>query len=173
MNKKPVRESWSDSDGTRARVLLEGGPEYSPSVIAPIVERHGFEVRTCEGPTHDHGCDLLDNGTCALVDGADVVVNMLSTSLDGPMVLDAVTGLRRPPGVVATDNIETDGSAAGPPASGSGGEAFVEHRDGPTTTSPPVTVIRGPVTRERLISSIHEALERSRRPHPIWGDGFC
>ena len=123
MNKKPVRESWSDSDGTRARVLLEGGPEYSPSVIAPIVERHGFEVRTCEGPTHDHGCDLLDNGTCALVDGADVVVNMLSTSLDGPMVLDAVTGLRRPPGVVATDSIATDRSAAGPPTIGAGGEA--------------------------------------------------
>lgn len=148
MHHSATRGSWEDSTGTRPRVLLEGGPEYPPSVIAPIIERHGFEVRTCEGPTHEGGCDLLDDGTCALVDGADVVVNMLSTPVEAPMVLDAVTGLRRPPGAVATE------SAA-------------------TSVSPPVAVIRGPVTKWKLMSAIHEALERSREESPAWGDGFC
>lgn len=148
MRRSATREPWDDSTDTRPRVLLEGGPEYPPSVIAPIIERHGFEVRTCEGPTHESGCDLLENGMCSLVDGADVVVNMLSTPVEAPMVLDAVTGVRRPPGLVATE------AAA-------------------TAESPPVALIRGPVTKSKLINAIHEALERSRKPSPAWGDGFC
>ncbi|MGI9576649.1 MAG: hypothetical protein ACR2OH_00430 [Microthrixaceae bacterium] len=148
MRQEPKRESWTGSSGTRARVLLEGGTEYPPSVIAPIIERHGFEVRTCEGATPEHGCDLLDNGACPLVDGADVVVNLLTTRGAAPRVLDAVTGVRRPPGVVAT-------------------------RAAAATHAGPVTVIPGAVTRSKLIRAIDEALRRSPEPMPAWGDGFC
>lgn len=174
MRRTPTRESWDESTDDRVRVLLEFGPESSPSIMAAIIERHGFEVRSCEGPDHDHGCDLIENGMCALVDGADVVVNMLSTPLDAPMVLDAVTGLRRPPAVVATDTTAARRDAAArSEVDPSDADGSTEHTSEPARHSPPVTVMHGAVTTATLINSIHDALERSRRPHPVWGDGFC
>src|SRR5690606_28116427 len=91
---------WAPDD-PRSRVLLECAASSSPSIIARVVERHGFAVRTCEGPGDRGGCDLLDHGACALVSGADVVVNMLTgwdpTSSE---VLAAVLDERRPPATV-------------------------------------------------------------------------
>ena len=90
-----------DPTNPKLRVLLECPASSSPTLVAAAVERMGVEVRVCEGPAARGGCDLIDDGSCTLVNGADVVVNMLSA--DDPQdleVLEAVTGERRPPAVV-------------------------------------------------------------------------
>jgi hypothetical protein len=79
---------------------LECAPDAAPTLIASLIEREGYAVRTCEGPTDD-ACDLLDRGACSLVDGADVVVNLLGDSPSERAVLGATERLRRPPAVVA------------------------------------------------------------------------
>ena len=76
MRRRTARQSWGTREDDRVRVLLECEPHASPSIIASVIERHGFAVRTCEGPATGP-CDLLDGGHCSLVDDADVVVNML------------------------------------------------------------------------------------------------
>lgn len=100
MRHRTPRQTWSDGTDGRVRVLLECEHDSSSSILASTIERHGYEVRTCEGPD-EHGCDLLVNGVCALVDGADVVVNMLRTPVVGAEILDGVAAVRRPPVVVA------------------------------------------------------------------------
>ena len=61
MARRSTKQSWNDDDGTRTRVLIECPPESSPSMIADAVARHGYAVRTCEGP--DAGrCDLVHDG---------------------------------------------------------------------------------------------------------------
>lgn len=90
-----------DPDAPGPRVLLECPATASPSMIARVVERQGFQVRTCDGPADRGGCDLIDHGTCGLVAGADVVVNMLDAAdPEAHDVLAAVTDERRPPAVV-------------------------------------------------------------------------
>jgi hypothetical protein len=91
MRKTSGQQRWDDGDD-RVRVLLECALKDSPTIVASII------VRTCDGPTGTT-CDLLDHGACALVDGADVVVNLLGTTPDEQAVLDAMTGLRRPPAI--------------------------------------------------------------------------
>ena len=114
-------------------------------------------MRTCEGPD-DHGCDLLVNGVCALVDGADVVVNMLRTPVVGRDILDGVAAVRRPPAVVAqmTRSEALDTSTAPP------GVALGR-----------VTPMDTPVTGRALMAAIEQAIAQRNRPVPVWGDGFC
>ena len=100
---------WEEGS-SRTRVLLECAASSSPSIIARVVERHGFDVRTCEGPGDRGGCDLIDHGACALVSGADVVVNMLAAG-DSCLVGRAGRG----PGRAATT---CDGRRADPGTSG-------------------------------------------------------
>lgn len=97
---KTSHRSWNSDDGDRVRVLLECSPDASPSLIASLIEREGYAVRTCEGPTDD-ACDLLDRGACSLIDGADVVVNLLDGTPSERAVLGATERLRRPPAIVA------------------------------------------------------------------------
>ena len=97
MRKTPGQQRWDDGDD-RVRVLLECALKDSPTIVASVIEREGYAVRTCDGPTGTT-CDLLDHGACALVDGADVVVNLLGTTPDEQAVLDTMTGLRRPPAI--------------------------------------------------------------------------
>lgn len=159
MRRRSKREPWSDEPDQRVRVLLECEPESSPSIIAPVIERHGYAVRTCEGPGHD-GCDLLENGACALVDGADVVVNMLHEPVVGPQIRDSVAATRRPPAVVAEMTpLEAQASGAR-----TGTQMLDRDR---------ITVLESPVNTEKLITAIGKAVADKDRPVPIWGDGFC
>lgn len=147
---------WEEGS-SRTRVLLECAASSSPSIIARVVERHGFDVRTCEGPGDRGGCDLIDHGACALVSGADVVVNMLAAGDRASSdVLDAVLGERRPPAAV----VELT------PAR----RAEVGHDDviGPRR----VTVIETPVSGIDLVAGIRTAIERRERSVPWWGDGY-
>ncbi len=149
-----------DPDRSGVRVLIECAASSSPSIIARVVERHGFAVRTCEGPGDRGGCDLLDHGACALVSGADVVVNMLAAGdPTSSEVLSAVLDERRPPATVVEltcpqrDRFERDD-----------GDAIIGPRR--------ATVITTPVTGANLIEGIHLAIERRERSVPWWGDGY-
>ena len=140
-----MHEAWDDGDDPRLRVLVECDYADSPSLVASLIERHGFAVRTCEGPGAAP-CDLHEHGACQLVDGADVVVNLLRDPEARQRVAHEVASVRRPPAVVAQ----------GPPDPEVGGT---------------VTWIAPPVTRNALISGITAALREHGAPTPTWGDG--
>ena len=133
MARKSVQQVWDDTDDGRVRVLLECEPSDSPTLIASLIERHGFDVRVCEGPGEQR-CTLLNHEACGLVDGADVVVNLLHHGHDADAVLDAVAAQRRPPAVV-TDHPATP------------------ERDRR------VVSIASPVTRRSLLGGISDALQ--------------
>lgn len=142
MGKRASVRHWSDGDGDRPRVLLECPPEESPAIVASLLERHGYEVRTCDGPRATT-CELLDHGVCPLVDGADAVVNLLGSEPDDRTVLDAVARIRRPPAVVAQ---------ARRPASPDAGD--------PDALLAAVVWIRERPSRTSLVRAIETALDR-------------
>ena len=151
MRRRTTREPWARRDDDRVRVLLECEPHSSPSIIASVIERHGFAVRTCEGPSFDH-CDLLEGGACALVDDADVVVNMLrSRDRD---VLAELAGRDPAPAVVAEmTHAQASGAAGSEPGAGA-----------PPYDLDRITVVETPVNTRALIEAINEAVGRSVRP---------
>ena len=140
--------------------MLECDPSATPSVIASVLEDAQFEVLTCYGPDeHAAGCDLLENGVCSLVDGADVVVNMLHKSHGGREVLDAVTNIRRPPAtVIEMTQPERDATGAAT-------------KESPHETIDGAAVVITPVTRDTLVEAIHRSLSIRNRPVQTWGDG--
>jgi hypothetical protein len=69
--------SWPDEVPTGSRVVVECRDADVSDAAAEILTAAGHEVRTCPGPDDRHRCPLLETGSCALVDGADVVVNLL------------------------------------------------------------------------------------------------
>ncbi len=144
--KRPHDPAWDDGEGDRVRVLLECGHDSTPSIIAAVIAEEGYDVRTCTGPG-DHSCSLVEHGSCELVDGADVVVNMLRPHEGGKEVLDRTTELRRPPAVVAEmtpDRIRR-----------------IERGEDPDDPgSDRVTVVQTPVTREGLVQAIRAALDQ-------------
>lgn len=160
MRKSPSQPQWDDSDPSWVRILLECPPESSPSVIASVIERHGYAVRTCEGPSVAP-CALISQGACALVDGADVVVNMLGTTPGEAPVLQAVAGLRRCPAILAE-------TLCTPPAAASRPDSAAEPQ-----LADAIAVLRPPVTSRALIGGIEEALRRREHRASSWGDGFC
>lgn len=141
---------WAN-EPTRPRVLLECSPHDSPDLIAGAIERQGFDVGICTGPTESEPCDLLEHGACALVDRADVVFNMLCSET-GDHIADAVGATARPPAVV----VEVGPSSHGRPA-----REFSED----------VETVATPVTSDRLVAALYSALERNAHPGPCWGDG--
>lgn len=69
----PAPWPWLD----RPRVLLEN-PDEDASLASVDVLRHaGYAVAVCHGPTAEARCPLACAETCALVEGADVVVTSL------------------------------------------------------------------------------------------------
>jgi hypothetical protein len=139
MATKAHQRPWNDADdGDRVRVLLECQHTDSPAIIASVIERDGYAVRTCAGP--DAGrCELVAHGHCGLVEGADVVVNLLRDPVEGPRIADAVASRRRPPALVVERPRPKPGE--------------VLPDDG-------ATVVHPPVTRAALTAAIDEALRR-------------
>jgi hypothetical protein len=138
--------SWEAEDDDRVRVLIECQHTDSPAIIASVIEREGYAVRTCTGPDAG-GCDLVDHGNCALVDGADVVVNLLRDPVEGPRIADAVASVRRPPALV----VERPRPRA---------------TDEDSSTAPGATVVHPPVTRASLVAAIDDALAPRTDPPP-------
>jgi hypothetical protein len=152
MQGKHDHTSWSNDGVDRPRVLLECPSAASPSIIADLVARSGYEVRTCIGPEGRHRCDLVDSGSCELVSGADVVVNMLDVRREGGRsVAEAVLAERRPPQLiveVAQPDLPLDGLNL------TGAE-----------------VIATPVHAGRLLGSIRKMLAGRALPADWWGGG--
>lgn len=158
--RKSAKQRWDESESNRVRVLLECPPAGSPSIIASAIERRGYAVRTCDGPSAKP-CALLDHGACALVDGADVVVNMLGSTPREIPVLDAVAGLRRCPAMVVEvpprARVDADGQDV---------TAIPEPADA-------VIEVAGPMTASALFGGIEAALQHREQRIAWWGDGFC
>ncbi|MCP4434642.1 MAG: hypothetical protein GY812_03975 [Actinomycetia bacterium] len=155
MSRRSEPETWADAPEDRIRVLLECDPASSPSIIGPMIERRGFEVRTCEGPD-SVPCDLLTSGACPLVDGADVVVNIIRERETAIELVNAVTAIRRPPAVLAQVKrvrAERDGRCP-------------DDRNDVIEISPHVN-------SDQLVEAIGTAVERNRQPIPIGADRFC
>lgn len=140
MKRRTEHEPW-DSESTEVRVLLECSPSSSPSIIASVIADRGFAVRVCEGPGSGRSCDLIDHGSCALVSGADVVVNMLrGPDARARDVLDAVSDERRPPAVVV--------------------EMTKQRLDEEPVDQSRAAVLVSPASSEKLVAAIHAALEQ-------------
>jgi hypothetical protein len=141
-------QNWKNETSDRPRVVIECTPDASPDLIAEVVERQGFAVRTCSGEL-DRRCDLLEHGTCALVSGADVVVNLLGQHhAIGCRIAEAVQDERRPPALV----IE---AAAG---ECSGREA---------SDGAPILLAR-PLRKRSLLEAIQRGLASRDAPTPRW-----
>lgn len=146
--------SWDDVPSDRSRVLLECPAGSSPQLIADAIERHGYAVKVCEGPSRRHPCDLVDAGACALVDGADVVVNLLNgPDAEGREVIHHLTRLRRPPEVVTElTQPEIDRLSA------TGEWTFDRDR---------VEIVASPLTGDALLEAIDAAMSRASRGTPV------
>ncbi len=135
MGTKQPQHPWETAPADGVRVLIECQHTDSPAIIASVIEREGYAVRTCTGP--DAGrCDLVEHGHCGLVDGADVVVNLLRDPVEGPQIAEAVASVRRPPALVVE---RPRPRASDAPGSG--------------------TVVHPPITRASLVAAIDDALQ--------------
>jgi hypothetical protein len=144
---------WDDVPEHLTRVLVECPPGSSPLLIAAAIERHGYAVRTCEGPDRRHPCALVEQGACSLVDGADVVVNLLNgPDPDARLVLDHLSRQRRPPEVVTElTQPEIDRLSAT--------DEWTFRRDH-------VEILASPLTSEALLAAIDAAAARAVRGAP-------
>ena len=68
---------WPDQRGDGARVAVECDDPDVASAAAAALTASGHEVAICVGPDAHHRCPLLEQDRCSLVEGADVVVNLL------------------------------------------------------------------------------------------------
>lgn len=153
-------DDWDDAPPGAVRVLLECPPEHSPDIVAGILRRHGYAVRTCEGPDRRHECPLVATGSCRLVSGADVVVNLFGAAdPHRRQVLGAITDERRPPAVV-TEVPEPEIRRR----TESADWWFDRER---------VHIVESPLTTATLIEAVEEALTRRERVPATWSDGFC
>lgn len=67
------RPEW---DGDGPRVLVEYPDFATPSALAARLNDMGYVTEVCTGPGDCAGCcELLNRGSCSLVEEADVVVN--------------------------------------------------------------------------------------------------
>lgn len=84
MEQRVPRRTWSAPRlaGRRPRLLIEDGrPALAVSDFS-LFRDAGFDVAFCGGPGDDlKACPLLCRQSCALVDGADVVLHGLNAGL--------------------------------------------------------------------------------------------
>lgn len=84
---------WSAS-GVRPRVVVEHDDAVWRWAAAGVLESAGYQVLGCGGPHAfaDGTCPLVSEGRCALIEGADVVVNGLG--IRHPANRDVLTTMR-------------------------------------------------------------------------------
>ena len=157
MDNRPTGSAWDDAPPEAIRVLVECPDYKSPSVIAELIERDGYAVRVCGGPDRDHSCPMVTERSCTLVNGADVVVNLLSGPDRQPQaVIGAITSERRPPQVVTQMPTPTI-------ARRNADDDWDFDRDR-------VTILSGPLSSAAIMEGIQAALRRRDRPQSQWGD---
>jgi hypothetical protein len=83
---------WTDGEHRRPRVLVEHADGAMRWAAERVLRRAGYDVAGCGGPDENGGpCPLVERGDCALVDGADVIVN--GFDLDQKRNRDVVSSL--------------------------------------------------------------------------------
>lgn len=75
----PPALAGTEASMAQPRLLLECRDQSAPAQLAHALAEAGFDVTVCSGPDASKRCALLEQGQCALVDDADVVVNALGT----------------------------------------------------------------------------------------------
>lgn len=144
----PPSVPWAPTEESPPRVLLECPPESSPAVVSGLLDRAGFDVIVCEGPTSHERCPMATGSPCAAVGAVDVVVNFLGRGNEARAeVLPALvaSGPRRPAVVAMVGSDDTDVPE---------GAVTVDRRVGGT----------------ELVEAVHRALDSAQRPDGWWGD---
>lgn len=144
------RRRW-DWGASSPRVVLECAATDSPEIVADVIRRAGYEVAVCTGPEPGRPCDLLADGSCALVDEADVVVNLLDGDV-GHEIGVQIASCRRPPAQVLQ---------VGPPT---------RCRDEVEPATDDVLIGRR-FTGAQLVDAIRTAMRRRATPPAMWSDG--
>lgn len=67
---------WDGTSG-QPRVLVEADDSAVAWAMEATLERAGYEVATCAGPSPEAPCALVETGACDLQAGADVIVNCI------------------------------------------------------------------------------------------------
>lgn len=98
MRRKKRSPEWPET--TKPKVLLENPDQGMVWACERTLQRAGYETRSCAGPSGSRDafpygrCPLVENGGCALADGADVIVFGLGLSTrDGRAVLGGLRSL--------------------------------------------------------------------------------
>jgi hypothetical protein len=69
--------------GVRRPVLLVGEPDAEVRALDHALERSGYEVRTCAGPTN-RPCPVLAGGTCPIEERPAIAVIVRAPDASGP-----------------------------------------------------------------------------------------
>lgn len=70
--------SWSSTRRIRPRVLMESSDVAVGWALGNALDRAGYEVAVCHGPSvHGTPCPLVQGGECPLAAGADVIVSRM------------------------------------------------------------------------------------------------
>lgn len=145
-NKETIgNQEWPDRQG-EARVLVENSDGAQEWALQGILGAAGYDVAVCPGPSRARRvrCPLVEDGQCALAEGADVVLNSLSLSQQTSR--DVIRSLRAQlPETPVVVEVTT-----------SGAQLHADTLDG-------CLVERLPMTRERVPDAISEALSSTRR----------
>lgn len=80
------RVSW----GAPLRLVVETNDPALTISDFVCFRQAGFDVTVCHGPDREHPCPAATGGTCAALDGADVVLNALRDAEVQRSVVDAV-----------------------------------------------------------------------------------
>lgn len=82
--------SWPSKPG-RARILIENPDGAQLWAHAGVLQEAGYETATCFGPSPEEriACPLISNGSCPLIETADVVISTTRLA-DGGEVLAAL-----------------------------------------------------------------------------------
>jgi len=68
---------WPADRGQATRVAVECDDPATTAAAVAVLQAAGHEVAVCAGPDAHHRCPLLEQDRCPLVEGSDVVVNLL------------------------------------------------------------------------------------------------
>jgi DNA-binding NtrC family response regulator len=139
---------WPERRG-EARVLVENPDGAEQWALHSILAAAGHDVAVCVGPNRARGvrCPLVEDGRCALAEGADVVLSSLSLSqLESREVIRALRErLPATPVIVAA-----------PPARAT---LYADTLEGCSIERPPLTV-------ERVRNAISDATSSSSSMTP-------
>jgi AmiR/NasT family two-component response regulator len=123
---------WPARKGTRLRVLVEHPDRAQLEGARQILGDAGYDVAVCAGSDAGHRCPLVEFGSCALAEDADVVVT--STQVRDSEALLEAFGERTAPQVV----VEVDADV----------------REQVARLLPEAVIVAAPITAEKLRSAL-------------------